>query len=980
MRVPDSAPDFADPTVAGLGPAARQHVRGHHAPLLDRDEELAALGALAAAARAGQGTVVRLEGPAGIGRTALLDRLAADLQAAGTRVLRATGSRYEREFHFGIVRQLLEPVVAAAAGSQRTWLLARGGRHALPAIDPDAIGGAGGEDVPFAVLHGLFWLLRNLSWLAPVALLVDDAWWADDPSLRWFGYLATRLCDLPALVVLARRTGEAPDGASTDSETWIEIAVATGHTVRPQPLSRDSVTAIAARALAGSRGRDVGGDPGGEPGGHPADHAECAGRAAGTPGAAGHRSRGGSPDSGTAGNPGGAADAVFGAACHRVTGGNPLLLAQLLEELARHGVRPVAAEVAALNWYAGQVLPEQLRRRLRALPTPCRRLARALAVLGDGTDLPTLARLAGLDAAAAREAAHPLTEAGLVRDRPVLAFTPGLVREAALAAMSPDERAEADAAAARLLFDAGAEVERVASHLRGTEPGGPEGLKGWGGPCVSAWHVVQLRQAAAEALLGEAPAAAGPPYARAASVRAEAMVREGQPAAACRVLERAEEALRGPDPESAWYLATTRLVVASHHPDTWTAAARTGWIAEPEPGGDTGGERAMLAVRAFLHAARGDTTDAALLATRALRTGAVADPVFPTVPTAAVALLYIDRVDEAIGWLEQLAAVPGAPLSQRMGIIACLTEAYLRRGDLGRATVQAESGMELGPMLGWRSHLPTLVARLADAYLQQDRPERATEVVARHPDRPTDYFWSLAQPLVSRGRRRIVQGRPAEGVADLLAAGRRLAVHGWDNPSVANWRSLAALGHQALGSHGEARRLAYEELDLARAAGRQRTLGVSLRVAGAVTPGAEGLRLLREAVDTLVESPARLELAHALVDLGTAEHAAGAATRARGALRQGVELAERCGALPLARRGHEELRRAGGRPRGGYLVGVRALTAAERRVALLARQGHTNRKIAAELRVGVRTVEIHLTNTYRKLGIDSRDDLRDALG
>jgi DNA-binding CsgD family transcriptional regulator len=937
MRVPDCASDLDAPS------AGRRPSRHRGTPLLDRDGDLAELGALAAAARAGQGALVRLDGPAGIGRTALLDRLAADLPAAGVRVLRATGSRYEREFPFGIVRQLLEPVLAAAAGSQQTWLLAGGGRHALPALDPDHIGGAGGQDVPFAVLHGLFWLLRNLAGHAPVALLVDDACWADGPSLRWFGYLAIRLHDLPALLVLAGRTGE----VNTGSDAWADIAAAACHRIRPQPLSRGSVTTLAAHALAGTPGVDPVGD--------------IAGRAAATPGAAGHRCDAGGRGSGVL------ASAVFGAACHRVTGGNPLLLAQLLEELARRRVRPVAAEVDAVDWYAGRVLPEPLRRRLRALPAPCRRLARALAVLGDGSDLRTLAALAGLDLAAAGEAAHALAEAGLACDRPALAFTPDLVREAALAAMSPEERVEADADAARLLFDGGAEVERVASHLRGTELDGP------------AWQVVQLRQAAAEALLADAPAAAGPPYARAASVLAEALVRDGRPVAACRVLERAGGALRGPDPESAWYLAATRLLLAAGYPDTWTAAVRTGWATEPELAGDTGGERAVLAMRAFLHAARGDTADAALLAGRALRPGAADDPVFPTVLTAAVALLYIDQVDEAIGWLEQVAGGSGIPLTRRLRITACLTDGYLRRGDLGRATVLAESGMELGPVLGWRSHEPWLVAKLADAYLRQGRPDRAAEVVARHPDRPTDHGFSVAQLLTSRGRLRIEQGRPAEGVADLVAAGHRLAAHGWDNPSVANWRSLAALGQQALGRHDDARRLAHEELELARAAGRRRTLGVSLRIAGAVTPGAAGLRLLREAASTLEGSPARLELAHALVDLGTVEHAAGAAARARAALRRGVELAERCGAVLLAGRGHEELRRAGGRPRGGYLVGVHALTAAERRVATLARQGRTNRQIAGQLQVGLRTVEIHLTNTYRKLGIDQRDDLRDAL-
>ena len=146
-----------------------------------------------------------------------------------------------------------------------------------------------------------------------------------------------------------------------------------------------------------------------------------------------------------------------------------------------------------------------------------------------------------------------------------------------------------------------------------------------------------------------------------------------------------------------------------------------------------------------------------------------------------------------------------------------------------------------------------------------------------------------------------------------------------------------------------------------------------------MTPGAQGLRLLRSAVATLEATPARLELAHALIELGAAENRGGATARARQLLRRGTILAEECAALPLAQRGHQELRQAGGRPRGAYLTGLKALTFTERQVAQLACQGRTNREIADQLHVVRRTVEIHLCNSYRKLGISRRAELGDVL-
>lgn len=92
-----------------------------------------------------------------------------------------------------------------------------------------------------------------------------------------------------------------------------------------------------------------------------------------------------------------------------------------------------------------------------------------------------------------------------------------------------------------------------------------------------------------------------------------------------------------------------------------------------------------------------------------------------------------------------------------------------------------------------------------------------------------------------------------------------------------------------------------------------------------------------------------------------------------------LELAAACGAEPLAERARTELNAAGGRARREALSGVESLTPSERRVAAMAAEGMTNREIAQALFVTPKTVEVHLSNAYRKLGIASRRQLAAVL-
>jgi DNA-binding CsgD family transcriptional regulator len=193
------------------------------------------------------------------------------------------------------------------------------------------------------------------------------------------------------------------------------------------------------------------------------------------------------------------------------------------------------------------------------------------------------------------------------------------------------------------------------------------------------------------------------------------------------------------------------------------------------------------------------------------------------------------------------------------------------------------------------------------------------------------------------------------------------------------WRSWAAVGLRLLDRNEEARALAEEELALARRWGDPYAIGASLRVLGLVEGGEAGIGLLREAVEVLAGSEARLEHAHALVDLGAALRRANQRTEARARLREGVDLSRMVGALGLAERANEEIAASGARPRKVLRTGLDALTASERRVAQLAADGMSNKEIAQTLFVTIKTVEMHLSHAYRKLEISSRAQLDNAL-
>jgi ATP/maltotriose-dependent transcriptional regulator MalT len=389
-----------------------------------------------------------------------------------------------------------------------------------------------------------------------------------------------------------------------------------------------------------------------------------------------------------------------------------------------------------------------------------------------------------------------------------------------------------------------------------------------------------------------------------------------------------------------------------------------------------------LTVAATEVAMAGESAErAASLAERAIE-ALRADPIVAVVVGfAARCLTVADRLDEADRVLSTTVdEARRQHANYRVGpLLAFRAEVHLRAGALGEAVADAEAA------LGAYAHAGRLSVLAATAMLVHALTERgefhAAEAaldaadVRGSPESIGDAYTGTLV-LNARARLRLAQGNAQAALADLLEVGRRQDAMREPNPAAIDWRSQAAMAHAILGQRDAALALAREELELACRFGAPRAIGIALRTLGVI---GDDLDALREAVDVLAASPARLEHARALADLGVALRHRRHIVEAREPLRHALDLAVQCDATALAERARTELQIAGARPRRPQLSGPDALTTNERRVAALAAAGRSNREIAQALYVSPKTVEKHLTAAYRKLGVGAREELPPAL-
>jgi DNA-binding CsgD family transcriptional regulator len=943
--------------------------------LFERKAELGRIDALLALAQAGSGDMLLITGPAGIGKSVLLGVARERAHLAGMRVLSGSGRELEGGFSFGVARQLFEPLLADAEETERDALLAGAAHRALTALEgetghpPPAVG----SDPPFAVAHGLYWLAVNASGIAPVLLAIDDLQWADQASLRFVLYLAERLSGLPVALALSWRTGEAVPSATTDCLRRLE-QIAAGGVVSPGALSPEAV----GRLLSGAFGT--------------------------------------APGDG------------FTRSCHAVTGGNPFLVRELIETLRAEGIGPGEAGADRVAGLSPRSVAQEVALRVGRLEPAAGELARAAAILGDDAALRHAAALAGLGLADAAVCADRLAGIGVFEPGTPLQFVHAIVRTAVHDDIPQAERGLRHAEAARLLAAEGADPDVVCAHLLVCEPAG------------SLEVVDRLRGAAARAMRRGAPESAATYLRRALAETADVSVRAAvlhelglaekvlaDPAAVQHLRESLELAsdavqraavapdlaellvLTGQWDAAAAFIQTAleglaggeapqgkRARAAVVRLQTWLAG-----LAAFDPRlvdefdqrvdqllvtarEDPAEQRTLAAMLAGILAWRGEPAGTVLalldhaLDGNRLLTRADSHPLM--VAQALIAPVWLDELTRAEALARQLFARARSQGSVAGLVVAACVGAAVRarHGDLVAAEGNVRMVVELSAEHGVAFAVPSALYCGVDALIE--RPELA-DVAAFASGIELDP--GLAQTATGallaevRGRLALAAGDFAAARAELRsAAGVYEALH-LLNPSTC-WRSALALT-LATDDPDEALRLASADLEQAQQAGLPRAAGVALRTRGMLTGGHQGLGDLREAAELLAGCGAGLEQARALIELGAALRRSNQRTSAREPLRQGLDLAYRCGAGRLAQRATDELRATGARPRRASLTGLEALTPSERRVAELAAGGMSNPEIAQAVFVTLNTVEGHLRHVYQKLSVSSRKQLPAAL-
>jgi len=330
---------------------------------------------------------------------------------------------------------------------------------------------------------------------------------------------------------------------------------------------------------------------------------------------------------------------------------------------------------------------------------------------------------------------------------------------------------------------------------------------------------------------------------------------------------------------------------------------------------------------------------------------------------AVRALLLTDRLGLAVHWSRVLCGRAGEAGQEgwQGEFMALEAVALYRLGQIRPARVLTRTA--LARSAPEALSLPVLIAAaLVDPYA----------LAGREPPPPTSLAW--AYHLWAGGCRHLDAGRPAEALADFEQCGRALTRWRADQPAVIPWRTSAAVALAATGSRRAALGLALEEVRLARATLAPVVLGAGLRVAATVADLPFRLELLRESERLLTSTGARLELARTLHDIGVQSRHEGDLEGAHTAMTEALDHACDCGATALERDIRATLRDLGGPGRSDRL------TAGQRRVAELAVAGRSNRDIAAELSVTLSTVEQHLTQVYRRLGVCGRAQLDQVAG
>lgn len=894
--------------------------------LLGRGAERARIDALLDDARAGRSAALVLRGEPGVGKSALMGYAAE--RAEGFRVLGAIGVESESELPFSGIHELLLPLLPRV--------------DALPAMQAAALrtalaSGASGEVDRFAVSIGVASLLVEGSQDQPLLCLVDDLQWIDQASAAALRFASRRLAANPVAMLLAVRTGE-PTAFETPELPSIGL----------RGIHRE-----AAQALLASTG--------------------------------GHLS----PEM---------AERVL-----EVAEGNPLALLEIPAALQEEAEAALDAPLPI-----GARLERSFARRAQALGDASR-LALLVAAASDTGELrvigPALSELGTSTAAL-----EPAEGAGLVRiGTGDVRFRHPLVRSAIYQAASATERRGAHRALAHA-HDATAEGDRSAWHLAAAATGPDERV------------ALALESTAADARRRGGLAAAARALERSAALtpdprrRSRRLVAAAQAARlagkASQAGELVEAALAQPHDEHTW--ATGQALLADIHywnggtDDVLQIAAAADRLINADrisaaavlvtaamACGPTDPEQALALTQRALDARPADLSAQVVKLNYLLRLGRAGDAEHEALAVAeaagrahdwestsevAVVLGVFERYAEA----RALAAISVAEfrgvgaLKQLSHALCAQVQIESRGGDLRTGYEAGVTSLDLAQDLGEPLQVAFSASFLAacEAWLGLEATRHHAAQAIDAVPAPTSRTTLEARAAI--GLLELQLGSHEKAVIELEAVVRSLRSLGILEPGYvqAMPELVEALARSRRRRDAEQ---ALEELETqARATNRRWALAAAARCRGLLASDSEVDGHFHEALEWHARADRPLEQARTELAYGERLRRAGRRKEARAQLRAALATFERAGARLFAERARRELGASGERLRKTDHV-PEELSPQELQVAFVVTRGVTNKEAAAELFLSPKTIEFHLRNAFRKLGVRSRTELANAL-
>ncbi|MDI5967100.1 helix-turn-helix transcriptional regulator [Streptantibioticus silvisoli] len=955
-----ATPDVPGPPEDPRPPAARQDPRPPHGAPPGREREWAAAGLALA-----EGTGVLLTGPHGSGKSVLLAAVADAWAAGGRTVLRCAPAPEDAALpHLGLIDLLAAVPDAVLDG------LPDGCRPALRAALLHGPRPAGGHDA-LAVRVAFLEVLRRLALRRPVLVVVDGLQWLDRPTADLLAFAVRRLAGTGVRVAAAERVadGGTPEGRPCCPPGTAEIAL--------PPLGDDDVDRLLAGAV---------------------------------------------PDL-----PDPARRAV-----RRTAAGNPLYALELARATLRDGTAAPPAGAREQWWEhdgpdrafgARVAVPAALRGQLLAGVARLSAGDRQALLLCAAADRPALAllRAAGLHRPAARLAAAERLGVLVTDPSGAVRFRHPVLRAALYAEADGPQLRRAHAA----LAGAVAEPVERSRHLALAHPhedeatadaltSAAEAERGRGAPDRAARLAALAARrtpadrtadrgerwiAAAEyardaGLLGAAERIARGVLARSGSARQRVRARLVLLGTAGQALGGARELIadglrdaRGVPELEAWlhHWAAIRGLLAG---ELEAAARHAGFAARrAATAGDTRAWSEALATLARVRSLTGEPgrAQAALDRAIALVGGVRGGPdAWAPARMRAVLALDADQVDVARERAGQLLETVGASgsVEETLATLVVLTRVQVRAGDCGTALRTAEECGRLAGRLGGQSPPALYAAALAAAFGGAPGEGRRLAGLAVDACEAAGDRLFLPRALAVLGQSALLAGDPP-GAAVAAEALRRVKEIGDGmraaDPPMLHWCADLAEALVMLGEPDTAAGVVREAYERAGGSAPGSVLAALERAEGLCEAAAgrakEGAARLRSSADRLRDPSLPLDLARSLIALGAVERRARHRPAAREALTEALRIAREAGAAPLAARAGEELERLDAGERGGTPL----LTPTEARIAGLVGGGATNREVAAELFISVKTVEGTLSRVYRKFGVRSRTALARAL-